>query len=244
MKSELIKDKVYYKIFDRTFTASSGFYNKHKYKDAAKLAEVEQNVAAIKTDLGAQNLPLLKQVHGIDVVYINGHNLEEIHEADGCITDKPGIALGIVTADCVPVLMASDDGAVIGSVHCGWKSARGGIIKEISKQMKEKGAGHIKAVIGPAIAQESYEVDSDFYKDFTKDDPSCKSLFTQSKNTGHYMFDLIGYVKNKLSRENIELVAHIDDDTYSMPEKYPSRRRSFHAGEQYAQNILSTIMIK
>jgi YfiH family protein len=165
-------------------------------------------------------------------------------DADGLVATKKKIALSILTADCVPVLLASADGAVIGSAHCGWKSAKQGLIKQVSNMMRKAGAIGIKAIIGPSIQQKSYEVNSDYYDNFIKDEPECQDLFISSEKEDHYMFDLSGYVKYKLDQENIELFLHIDDDTYSMPEKYPSYRRSTHGVEAYTQNILSTIMIK
>jgi YfiH family protein len=244
MELELIKDKVYYKIFDRTYTASSGIYSKHKHKDAAKLAKIQQNIDNIKTECKAKELVILKQVHGNSVICADTTDCEQQLEADGSVTKRKNIALSVLTADCVPVLFASADGQVIGAAHCGWKSAKSDLIKQVSLMMKSKNATNIKAIIGPSIQQKSYEVSADYYHDFVSDEAACKHLFIASSRENHYMFDLIGYVKHKLEQENIELFLHIDDHTYSMPEKYPSYRRSVHSEEAYTHNILSTIMIK
>ncbi len=240
MELEFIKDKVYYKIFDRTYTASSGIYSEHKYNDDAKIAEIKQNISNIESDYAPSKLCILKQVHGNDVVYASGRG----QEADGSVTMKSSMALSILTADCVPVLFASADGAVIGAAHCGWRSAKADIIDNIAKMMKAKGASDIKAIIGPSIQQDSYEVDSEYYTDFVADDAAFKSLFVPSKKPGYYMFDLPGYVAGKLEKAGIELFLHIAEDTYLMQEKYPSCRRSYHKGEKFSQNILSTIIIR
>lgn len=243
MELEFIKDKVYYKIFDRTYTASSGIYSKHKHKDAAKLAKIQQNIDNIKAEYNAKELVILKQVHGNAVICADTADCAEQLEADGSVTTHKNIALSVLTADCVPVLFASEDGQVIGAAHCGWKSAKDNLVKEVITMMKDKGATNIKALIGPSIQQKSYEVNAEYYNDFVaKED--CKHLFIESNNKNHYMFDLSGYVKRKLEQENIELFLHINDDTYSMPEKYPSYRRSTHGKEAYTHNILSTIIMR
>lgn len=245
MLSELIKDKVYYKVFDRSYKESTGVYSKQKhYGDVSKLDEISNNIENIKSDYSAVDIVILKQMHGNNIIDTDITNYHNYPEADGAITTQKNLVLSVLTADCVPVIFASKVGDVIGVAHCGWRSAKANIISNINNAMKTRGAKDIKAIIGPSILQESYEVDSDFYKDFVNDDISYKNLFIASKNLGKYMFDLSGYVKRKLESENIELLYHINDNTYSMNEKYPSYRRSFHKGEKHSQNILSTIMIK
>lgn len=244
MELEFIKDKVYYKIFDRTYTASTGVYSKYKHKDAVKLAEIQQNIDNIKSEYLANELVVLKQVHGNDVILIDNIDPSCEYEADGSVTNRQNTALSILTADCVPVLFASEDGSVIGAAHCGWKSAKANLVKNVHMAMKQAGATNVKAIIGPSIAQESYEVDAKYYDNFVSDDPSCKDLFIKSKNQNRYMFDLSGYVKRKLEEENITLFLHINEDTYALTEKYPSYRRSTHGKDVYNQNILSTIIIR
>jgi len=239
METEFIKNKVYYNIIDRTYTNSSGIYSLHKCTDAVKLAQVQKNIYNIKTNLNAEDLFIMNQVHGNDNI-----DLKKQPQADASITTRPKVALGILTADCVPVLFASDDGRVIGAAHCGWKSAKSNIITNVRKMMQDRGANKIKAIIGPAIAQKSYEVDAKYYHDFISEGDEIKELFQPSNRENYFMFDLVGFVIKKLTKENIELVHNIEEDTYSMSEKYPSYRRSCHNGEQYSQNILSTIIIR
>lgn len=244
MEIEFIKNKVYYRIIDRTYTNSSGIYNLHKYTDAVKLAQVKQNIDNIKTDLKASDLFIMNQVHGNTVVVVDNIDFKKQPEADASITTQKNIALGVLTADCVPVLFASDNGAVIGAAHCGWKSAKANIIANVQRMMENKGATKIKAIIGPAIAQKSYEVDANYCHDFISEGDDIRELFQPSNKENHFMFDLVGFVIKKLKKENIELVHNMQEDTYSTPEKYPSYRRSFHEGTQYSQNILSTIIIR
>lgn len=244
MEIEFIKDKVYYKIFDRTYTASSGKYGKHRAKNAAILAEIQKNIDTIQKEHNAKELVILKQVHGTKILDADNINYQSQEEADGSITTKKNVALGILTADCVPVLLASADGSVIGAAHCGWKSAKNNIIMQLHDKMKQRSTEQIKALVGPSIQQKSYEVDAKYYQDFINDNEEYKKFFIKSKNQNHYMFDLPGYVRSKLEQENIEIAVTIDDDTYELENKYPSFRRCTHRNEKYNQNILSTIIIR
>lgn len=244
MEIEFIKDKVYYKIFDKTYTASSGKYNKHKAENAAILAEIQKNIDTIRSDYNARELVILKQVHGTKILDADNIDHQVHQEADGSITTTTNVALGVLTADCVPVLLASSDGSVIGAAHCGWKSAKNNIITELFNKMKRRGAKNIKALIGPSIQQKSYEVDEQYYQAFVNDSIEYKKFFIPSNNQYHYMFDLPAYVRAKIEQENIEIKVHIDDDTYDLDDKYPSFRRCTHRNEPYSQNILSTIIIR
>lgn len=220
-------------------------YSKYKYTDAAKLAEVAENRRLVTADMGANCIYMLKQVHGKNVVAVDvDTNLGLEEEADAAVTTLQGVSLGIQTADCVPVLFSCSQGEVIGAAHCGWRSAKANLVTEVAGRMRAKGAKHIKAVIGPSIQQYSYEVDGQYYQDFMSDTKANGAYFVPSIKSGHYMFDLPAYVRQKLMDENIEIIAHINEDTYSMEDKYPSYRRSLHEGQKYSQNILSVIFKK
>jgi len=171
-------------------------------------------------------------------------NLEIEPEADASVTGKADLTLSVMTADCAPVLLSCHKGHVIGAAHCGWRGAKEGIISNTVEIMQNKGAHDIKALIGPAIRQESYEVDESFYSAFLDDDQFYKSFFIPGNRTGKYMFDLPGFVRFKLQEAGIRDITDIGEDTYVMPEKYPSYRRHYHTGEEYNCQILSTIVIK
>lgn len=244
MELEFIKNKVYYRIFDKTYTDSTHMYSLHKCDNDAKLAEIKKNISNAKNALDAKELLILKQVHGNNVIDAMFSHVDHQPEADGAVTDQKFLGLSALTADCVPVLFASSDGMVIGAAHCGWKGAKLDIIHKVSNLMKSKGAKEIKAIIGPAIRQKSYEVDSNYYDSFINENMQYQSLFLPSDKAKHFMFDLVGFVKMKLAQEAIECIYDVAEDTYSIPEKYPSYRRSCHQGKQYSRNILSTIIIK
>lgn len=245
MTTGVIHNKVHYKIFDRTHQSLSLIFSPFKFSDTAKLAEVALNRQIVAKELAATAVYFPKQVHGKEVILVDsGTDCNKEVEADGVITATPGIAIAIQTADCVPVLLACETGAVIGAVHCGWRSAKAGIIKETVKQMRFMGSDQITAIIGPSIQQHSYEVSGDYYYDFLEDSNHHSEYFIPSIRQGHYMFDLPAFVIGQLKQEDIRVIKHINEDTYSLSNKYPSCRRSYHAGKKYEQNLLSTIIIK
>lgn len=187
---------------------------------------------------------ILKQVHGAKVHIVTDKTAyHEALEADASVTNIPGIALGILTADCVPVLFYCTEGAVIGAAHCGWRSAKADIINNVVLEMKKLGAREIDAIIGPAIKQQSYEVGGGYYNDFCSEDVSNKRFFIPSDKDSHFLFDLPAYVKMKLEKAGIKNIVTNDDDTYANHEKYYSYRRHCHGKDQYKGNFLSVIVL-
>jgi len=243
MLEEFIKNKVYYKIFDKNYHQSTGTYVKNKFKDASSIEQVEKNIASVQAELGADDVVILRQIHSNIVILPAGIDFKSQPEADASVTHRPKLALAIQTADCVPVLFASKDGNVIGAAHCGWKSLKSNIILEVINKMKALSAEEIYAIIGPSIAQKSYEVDEVYYQNFIAESADYAKLFIPSVKKSHYMFDIAGMAKLKLKEAGAKLIHHIDEDTCSSSEKYPSYRRSCLTGEAYESNILSVIMI-
>jgi YfiH family protein len=245
MLNEFIKGKVYYKIFDKSFKRSSHIYAKYKSNDPLSTGTIDNNKKAVLSSLNADNILVLHQVHGnvvIDADIIDDFNIEP--EVDGAVTTKRNIILSIQTADCVPILLTSKDGLVIGAAHCGWKSAKANIVKNLVFLMRTKGATDIKAFIGPSIQQYSYEVDSEYYNSFIIENSEYFKFFAPSTKENNYMFDLPSFVEMKLRESNIDEIDKSADDTYSQRDKYPSYRRSCHLGTKYSKNILSTIIIR
>ena len=160
MLDELIKGKIYYKIFDRSEKNLTHQYNIHKFADQVSIDQAKNNIDRVIQSFDAKNMLLLNQVHGNNVAYIDEltTDFNIWPEADALVTKKPNIVLAVRTADCVPVLLASSDGSIIGAVHCGWRSAKLDIIEKVANTMKQKGASDVVAVIGPSINQKSYEV--------------------------------------------------------------------------------------
>ena len=247
MKKTLIPGKVDYCIFDRSFADSTSNYARYKYNDPATLAGVQKNRSAVASIYGRQDVVTLKQVHGTQILIAAGsHMTDDEVAADGMITAEKGLVLAIQTADCVPLLLAAADGSVVAALHCGWRSSRAGIIAKAIEKFEQTyavKASDLQAVIGPAIMQQSYEVDDAFYLDFLAEKPENAAYFVATDNDDKFLFDLPAYVKGMLDEQGVNLHTHIAEDTYSNAKKYPSRRRSFHKNAQYSGNILSTIAI-
>ncbi len=243
---EFVKNKVYYKIFDKSFKQSSHVYSKKNKSGVSNNLEIVQNnrLAVVK-HYSAEDIVILQQVHGTQVVdadLITDNDIDP--EADGVVTTKKNLVLAIQTADCAPVFFSSKDGTVIGAAHCGWRGAKAGVINNVVKLMQKKGATNIKALIGPTIQQYSYEVDQEYYDNFTNQQPNYSRFFIRSSKKGHYMFDLPDYVDFQLEKAGIKDMTIIVEDTYSRPERYISYRRCYHTGELYNTTILSSIVIK
>jgi polyphenol oxidase len=193
-------------------------------------------------DLDADALVTVHQVHSAKAVIIDGpHDSHDSvdHKADAMVTNQRGVALGILTADCVPILMASQDGTVIGAAHAGWRGALSGIIEATLDAMESIGANGktITAAIGPSIGQQSYEVGPEFPAPFLADDPAAITFFKDAPRTGHYLFDLGGYTSARLLRRGIT-VCHSRFDTCALEEQFFSYRRSTLNGEAgYGRNL-------
>lgn len=154
-------------------------------------------------------------------------------EADALVTDRPGLALGVVTADCAPVLLADREAGVIGAAHAGWKGALGGVSDATLAAMEALGARRerIAAAIGPCIAQPSYEVDAAFAERFAAADPGNARFLAPGRDAGHRQFDLAGYVARRLRTAGCGTVEVLGLDTYPDAARFYSFRRATHRGE-------------
>ena len=182
----------------------------------------------------------LYQIHSADVVTINAasDHAERPH-ADALVTDRPGLLLGILTADCAPVVFADRDAGVVGAAHAGWKGALAGVTDATIVAMERLGArrDRIAAAIGPCIARASYEVDAAFFSRFTATDPANERFFAEGR-AGHYQFDLEAYVAHRLAGAGLARVEALGLDTYAEADRFYSYRRATHRGEpDYGRQI-------
>jgi YfiH family protein len=233
------------RLFDRRFTASTHVYGLLRDLEEKQYKEILANYQAVKSALKVDNLLILDHVHGARVIDAD-QMVDYTHEpqADAAVTTLPHLALTALSADCVPILLADDEKNIIGAAHCGWRSAKDNVLANAVEMMKLKGATKISALIGPAIHQESYEVDQSFYEAFIEVDRHSQCLFIPSIKRGHYLFDLPGFCKSKLKALGISNIIDLCENTYTN-DYYPSFRRDTHAGiMDNMENILSTIVIK
>ncbi len=188
---------------------------------------------------GAQ-LVTVFQVHSADVVVATAAWPDDARpRADAIVTDRPGLALGILTADCAPVLLADTQAGVIGAAHAGWKGAFGGVTEATVTAMESLGAHRaaICAVVGPCIAQASYEVDDDFRARFAAASPDNERFFAPGR-PGHARFDLPGYVAQRLTAHGVGRVEVLPLDTLELADRFYSFRRATLAGEpDYGRQI-------
>ncbi|MBQ94248.1 MAG: hypothetical protein CL510_00180 [Actinobacteria bacterium] len=182
----------------------------------------------------------LKQVHS-NTVYHVAEPWRERPEGDGLCTDRPGLALGIVTADCAPVLFADPGAGVVGAAHAGWRGALSGVLENTVEAMISLGARRdlIRAAIGPTIAQASYEVDHQFREQFGDGDEQYFAVGRQ----GRYQFDLPAYVAHRLQAAGVLRIEDLAEDTYTQPDRFFSFRRATHRAEADEGRQLSVIAV-
>jgi polyphenol oxidase len=178
-------------------------------------------------------LVTLYQIHSAVCVMVDEPWPESARpEADAMVTDRPGLLLGVLTADCAPVLLADREAGVVGAAHAGWKGALAGVIPATVAAMTDLGAdpGRIAAAIGPCIARKSYEVDEAFKARFVAVDAGYARFFVPGR-LGHHQFDLEDFVAASLAASGVEQVDRLGLDTYAEEERFYSFRRSTHRGE-------------
>jgi len=196
--------------------------------------------------LAAEALVTAYQVHSARVAVVEAPWPAEARpQVDGMVTRNPGVALGILTADCAPVLLADPQAGVIGAAHAGWRGAKSGILEETVAAMVRLGArvGSIGAAVGPCIRHDSYEVGPEFRAAFVADEPAAADLFLPSDRESHFRFDLAGYVAGKLGAVGIEALAVLPHDTFSDNDRFFSYRRVTLAGGGDYGRLLSAIAL-
>jgi polyphenol oxidase len=190
-------------------------------------------------------LVTVHQVHSAEAVFATAPWPDDARpHADAIVTDRPGLALGILTADCTPVLLADAEAGVIGAAHAGWKGAFSGVIEAALAAMERLGAdrARIAAALGPVIARKSYEVDEAFLRRFAEADPENERFFTPGRE-GHHQFDLEAYVLARLAEAGVTRAEALGLDTYSEPKRFFSYRRSVHLNEPTYGRQLSLIAL-
>ena len=185
-------------------------------------------------------LVTVHQVHSANAVVADMFGDDARPHADALVTDRSGFVLGIVTADCAPVLLADVGTGVIGAAHAGWKGALGGVTDATIAAMEAIGARRerIAAAVGPCIARASYEVDAVFLTRFLDEDPANDRFFAGGARAGHHQFDLEAYVVHRLAAAGLGRVDALGEDTYAQADRYFSFRRATHAREpDYGRQI-------
>jgi len=192
-------------------------------------------IAAMHLGLAPDRLVSCHQVHGTDVVTVERPwRREDNPRADGTVTNVPGIALGVLAADCAPVLLADPEAGIIGAAHGGWRGTLAGVMEATVDAMVALGARpeQIRAGIGPCIGQASYEVGPEFLVNFTTADPASARFFVPAARAGHFLFDLPGYIELRLQRLGLAAVERTPHDTAAEEDLFFSYRRACLRGEK------------
>jgi len=206
-------------------------------------AVAENRARAVAAVRAGATLVTPYQTHSADVVTVTTPwTQDDRPAADALVTDRPGLLLGIVTADCAPVLLADAHAGVVGAAHAGWKGALAGVTDATIASMTTLGAdrANITAAIGPCIARASYEVDDAFRARFAARAPADERFFTDTR-PGHHHFDLEAYVAHRLAMSGLTRIITLGLDTYADPDRFYSFRRASHRGEPGYGRQLSLI---
>ncbi|MEH3117503.1 MAG: peptidoglycan editing factor PgeF [Methylorubrum populi] len=210
-------------------------------------ARVGENRARMCAQLGlpSGNLVSLYQVHSAEVVTVEApFPLAERPKADAMVTRVPGLALGIATADCGPILFADPENRVVGAAHAGWKGALGGVVEATVTAMEVLGAQreNIVAVLGPTISQPSYEVGAEFVDRFRAEVPDSERFFAGGR-PGHAQFDLPAFILDRLAQAGIGEAASLGLCTYADSDRFYSFRRTTHRKEPDYGRLISAIAL-
>ena len=209
---------------------------------------VQMNRAVVARSLGveASHVVTSHQVHSADVIEVTAPwPLSDRPKVDGIVTRSKGIALGVLTADCGPVLFADATAGVVGACHAGWKGALNGVTEATIAAMEKLGANrqHIVAVLGPTISKSNYEVGPEFPKLFLAQLADNAQFFAPSTKQDHFMFDLPGYLRSRLKAAGIGQAHDLALCTYADEARFYSYRRATHRGELDYGRLISAIAL-
>ena len=252
-KSQLLQaaDGIRHCFFSRQGGTSEGIYASlncgfGSQDDPARVGENRARAAA-HLSLLPERMLTVYQTHSRNVVEVTEPWVpQESPKADAMVTGESGVGLGILTADCGPVLFADTRAHVIGAAHAGWRGALDGILEATIEAMEGLGATrqHILAALGPCIAQPSYEVGPEFPQPFLSVDASDRDLFTPSSRQGHFYFDLKGFIARRLQRAGIVSIDMLAYDTCAEEDRFFSYRRCCQRGEPDYGRGLSLIALE
>lgn len=245
-------DRVAHGFFTRQGGVSTGIYASLNIglgsdDDRANVLENRARVAA-RLDLPAERFVTPYQHHSADVLTVSRAPWPggEAPKGDAIVTDRPGILLGVATADCGPVLFADNDAGVVGAAHAGWRGALNGVLDATLDAMEKLGAKRerIHAILGPTISAKAYEVGSEFVARFEDAAPDNGRYFTPSDRPGHAMFDLPAYIVARLEKAGAGHALNLGLCTYADEDRFFSYRRTTHRGEPDYGRLVSAIAIR
>ena len=242
-----------FKNINHCFFSRKGGYSKGIYhslncgrgsKDKKKNVDKNLNLVSKKIKIDRKKIFLMHQTHSNKVIIINKKNKNfKSFNSDAIVTKMKNFALGVVTADCAPIILYDVKNQIIGCIHAGWKGASSGIIEKTVKSFKNLNSNNkIFASVGPCIGKKSYEVNFDFYKKIISKSKKNITYFT-NKNKVKKNFDLRKYISDKLINLNIK-VDHVNRDTFIEKSNFFSYRRSQKLNEKDYGRCISLISLR
>ena len=209
--------------------------------------KVLQNLNLVSKEIGCKNefLITLNQIHSNKIIYFeNKNSIKNKLTGDAIVTKVQNVAIGILTADCVPILLYDHTQKIIGCIHSGWKGGLNGVIKNTVKKFKELNSNidNLIAVVGPCIGKDSYAVKNDFYEKFVNQDLEYEKFFKKIKDK-EYNFDLRDFINAEISKLNIKNIENIDIDTFAEKKLFYSYRRSLLNKEKDYGRCISVILM-
>ena len=195
----------------------------------------KENLQQIAQNIGQKDFPIITahQKHSAKTIYVERAFGKNPPAGDALVTDKAGLFLAILTADCAPVLLGDGQAGIIGAAHAGWRGAVDGILESVISALCELGAGlaRIKAVIGPMIHRKNYAVSEEWRQDILARDQRAEDFFCPCSHDSCIYFDLPGYIRQRLTRRGVENISTIAYCTYEREDYFFSFRRATHLGE-------------
>lgn len=237
-------DNIRHGFFTRRGGASEGIYASLNCglgsdDDKARVHE-NRHRAMREVGLAEDALRTVYQIHSANVVTVeDGAEATSDTRADALVSTLPGIALGVLAADCAPVLLADPKNRVIGAAHSGWRGAVSGVIEATVEAMVALGATPegITAVVGPCIGQGSYEVGAEFPLPFQEQNAANDRFFAPGRRDGHLQFDLAGYVLSRLAAAGVSAASALGTDTYADEDLFSYRRTCHRSEPDYGRNL-------
>jgi len=236
---------VQHRFFTRQGGVSAGLYSSlncgYGSDDAPENVRENRRRAAACFERGADNLLTVHQIHSTDVLTVGAERWTSpgAPKADALVTDRPGVVLGVLAADCAPVLLADPEARVIGAAHAGWKGALAGVVEATVSAMETLGAKRerLRAAIGPCIGRDSYEVGPEFPAPFLKRDEADAAFFRAAPRAGHFLFDLAGYLARRIGRAGVAVEATGHDTLRGEADFFSYRRNTLKGVRDYGRGL-------
>ncbi|MBS0222668.1 MAG: peptidoglycan editing factor PgeF [Proteobacteria bacterium] len=238
-------DGVRHRFFTRHGGVSAGLYSSlncgYGSGDSPDNVRENRSRAAAAFGLAETDLLTLHQIHSAEVLTVGAERWTSpgAPKADALVTDRTGVVLGVMAADCAPVLLADPEARVIGAAHAGWRGALGGVVEAAISTMERLGARRerVRAVVGPCIGRNSYEVGPEFPAPFLAQDDANSAFFRAAPRAGHFFFDLAGYLVQRLARAGVAASATGHDTLTGGDDFFSYRRNTLNGIRDYGRGL-------